>query len=132
KKKSHSQQAGWLDPGQALEIGTARVRLHERTPAAEWFVAGVKHPYQQSALPVVVLDIVGRGARTSWRMKRPMSLVGTSIGCKIRLADDQVSRFHCALVNTPSGLWAVDLLSTNGIAVNGASERVLQLNQGDA
>src|SRR5436853_102260 len=62
KKKSHSQQAGWLDPGQALEIGTARVRLHERTPAAEWFVAGVKHPYQQSALPVVVLDIVGRGA----------------------------------------------------------------------
>jgi hypothetical protein len=129
--ENESRRAGWLDPGQSLEIGPLRVRLHADIPRAAWLVAGHPRPYLLDPLPSISLDVFGRGLRSVWRMKRPMALVGNSTGCKIRLAGSDVSRYHCALVKTPEGLWAVDLLSTNGITVNGAPMRVTRLNGGD-
>jgi predicted component of type VI protein secretion system len=42
-----------------------------------------------------------------------------------------VSRYHCALVSTPVGVWAVDLLGRGGIALNGATARAARLDAGD-
>src|SRR5438874_5267013 len=131
KKKKNARQAGWLDPGQAIELGPIRLRLHESTPPADWFMRGTKLPYAEKSLLPVVLEIVGRGARTTWRMKRPLAMIGTSSGCKIRLGDDAISRFHCVVVHTPDGLWAIDLLSTNGSAINGERVRAAPLRDGD-
>jgi pSer/pThr/pTyr-binding forkhead associated (FHA) protein len=124
-------RAVWLDPGQKVDLGPLSVRLHEDTPVADWVSAGLSRPYAPELLPAISLSVFGRGASTVWRMKRPLALVGNSPGCKIRLDDEEISRFHCGLVKTPKGLWAVDLLSTNGMTVNEAKVRVAPLNDAD-
>jgi len=47
------------------------------------------------------------------------------------LTDDSISRFHAALVPTPSGLWVVDLLARDGVHVNGERIRWAWLADGD-
>jgi hypothetical protein len=64
-------------------------------------------------------------------MNRVMSLIGSSSGCKFRLADPSVSSFHCNLLRTHVGLWIIDLLGSSGIVVNDASVRYAQLNDND-
>jgi hypothetical protein len=65
-------------------------------------------------------------------MKRPVDLIGSSSWCRIRLRDPDVSRFHCALVNTPDGLWAVDLLGRGGILFDGEPVRAAPLGENDS
>jgi hypothetical protein len=54
-----------------------------------------------------------------------LTLLGSSGGCSLRLVSNSVARFHCALLLTPAGLWAVDLRGTDGdpgwqgITING-------------
>jgi len=64
-------------------------------------------------------------------MNRVMSLVGLASGCKFRLADPSVYPFHCSLLRTSVGLWIVDLLGSDGVAVNNASVRYALLADGD-
>jgi hypothetical protein len=64
-------------------------------------------------------------------MRRLMALLGSASGCKYRLADPSVSRFHASLLRTGSGLWVVDLLSHTGITVNDASIRSGRVENGD-
>jgi hypothetical protein len=55
-----------------------------------------------------------------------LTLVGGAGGCSLRLVSRTVARFHCALLLTPAGLWAVDLRGTDGnpewqgITINGS------------
>jgi pSer/pThr/pTyr-binding forkhead associated (FHA) protein len=56
------------------------------------------------------------------KIVRPITLIGSSPECKLQFDDSSVSRAHCSLIVTPSGLWAIDLLSHSGTYVNG--ERV--------
>jgi pSer/pThr/pTyr-binding forkhead associated (FHA) protein len=129
--KNGDQRARWLDPGHSVDLGPARIRVHEATTIASWVTSHHPNPYFTTALPAISLDVFGRGLRAAWRMKQPVELVGHSSGCKIRLTDSEVSTFHCALVKTPRGLWVVDLLSTRGLTVNGARVRVSRLDHGD-
>ena len=52
--------------------------------------------------------------------------------CQLVLTDDSVSRFHAALVPTPSGVWVVDLLAREGVHVNGQRVRWAWLADGDS
>jgi pSer/pThr/pTyr-binding forkhead associated (FHA) protein len=84
------------------------------------------------ALPRLCLEFwsdVGR-LRT-WMIDRPLMLVGRASFCKVQLHSPMVSRTHCALVNTPAGLWVVDLLSRRGTSVNGAAVRWARLEPED-
>ena len=56
-----------------------------------------------------------------------MAVLGSSARCKVRLYDPNVSKHHCALLRTPSGLWVIDLLGRDGITVNGESVRFAPL-----
>jgi predicted component of type VI protein secretion system len=58
--------------------------------------------------------------------------LGRDEDCHVRLASSLISRKHCALHNTPEGLWVRDLASQNGTFVNDApiTEPVL-LKAGD-
>ena len=71
----------------------------------------------------------------SQSMSRPvhrvLSLIGSASGCKFRLTDPSVSRFHCSLLQTPAGLWIVDLLGQRGITVNEVPVRSSRLVDGD-
>jgi pSer/pThr/pTyr-binding forkhead associated (FHA) protein len=73
----------------------------------------------------------GPSQSMSWPMHRVMSLIGSASGCKFRLTDPSVSRFHASLLRTSAGLWIVDLLGQNGITVNERTVRFSRLDDDD-
>jgi len=135
-----SQNLGWLDGGRTLGIGPYGIRLSIGTSQnddstrsflprdAPFLVCA----YSQAPLPEVALEFLNGPSRsTRWPVHRVMSLIGSASGCKLRLADPSVSRFHASLVRTPAGLWVVDLLGESGITVNLAPVRFSRLEDGD-
>ena len=118
-----TERSGWVDPIQAIQIGPYSVRalLPEITER------------DSLPLPVVTWSISsGAGEEPSqWTMNRGLALVGKSPACKIRVTEPDVSRFHCGLVVTPKGVWAIDLLSQRSIIVNGQMVRFARIQPGD-
>jgi len=85
-----------------------------------------------SLLPRWTLAFRGGVARQrTWMMDRPLTLVGRASFCKVRLHSSMVSRFHCALLNTASGLYFVDLLGRKGTFILGTTARWSQLEPED-
>jgi pSer/pThr/pTyr-binding forkhead associated (FHA) protein len=137
------QAYGWLDRGQSLWIGRHQIRLEEDGPEKESAAASVSEPllsrdYIYPGLPPVSLEFVKGGINKGGERKsarcslnRVLVLLGRTEGCKIRLMDSSVSKFHCSLIRTPRGVWVVDLLSRNGIWVNGTKVPWARLEQGD-
>jgi pSer/pThr/pTyr-binding forkhead associated (FHA) protein len=125
-------RAGWLDPNQELRFGPLTLRLPEDAAGASWIRSGSASPYRRGELVPMIVNLKSRVANSTWRMKRPVDLIGSSSWCRIRLRDPDVSRFHCALVNTPDGLWAVDLLGRGGILFDGQPVRVAPLGENDS
>jgi len=131
---------GWLDPNALIQVGThwIRWRGHDASeyqqgelPAA-FAPSGpgeseVK-PVPRSALelPIRVCD-----SPSLWPVEGELAMVGRSEECQLVLTDDSISRFHAALVPTPSGLWVVDLLARAGVHVNGERVRWAWLADGD-
>jgi hypothetical protein len=64
-------------------------------------------------------------------MRHILTLVGSSPQCKVRLAAPGVSPFHCSLLRTVSGVWIVNLVGHEGVALNGSSIRAMKLGDGD-
>jgi hypothetical protein len=62
---------------------------------------------------------------------KPVTVLGRSAGCDIRLDDPNVSRRHAELRQQGTSYWIVDLDSTNGVEVNGARVERAKLDQGD-
>ncbi len=117
-----SERSGWLEEGRALQIGPYAVRL-------EW----PARPARSTApLPGVTWELPGRAlGQALWRMDRDLVLVGRSPTCRIRIVEPDVSKFHCSLVLTRLGVWAVDLLGQKGLLVNGEPIRCARLEDGD-
>jgi pSer/pThr/pTyr-binding forkhead associated (FHA) protein len=131
---------GWLDPGDAIEIGPYEVRSMQgvpdapgdqrRTAASSGPTVG--WPMRHGPPSSLALEVVNGAAGPSLkRMERALTLIGRSGECTLRLSDASVSSFHCALVDTPAGAWMVDLLGRDGILVNGELVRCVRLEDGD-
>ena len=140
--ESGQQPYGWLNPGQSLWIGRHQIRLEEDTPAKKASGSSgeglLSRDYTYPGLPPVSLEFVkgginkgGERRSANCNLNRVMVLLGRTEGCKIRLMDSSVSKFHCSLIRTPRGVWVVDLLSRNGIWVNGTKVPWARLEQGD-
>jgi pSer/pThr/pTyr-binding forkhead associated (FHA) protein len=133
-------ESGWLDDGQTIMVGPYTLRPspvdvrgpssgEDETRRVNPMLARSSEPYD---LPRVSLEFQSRSSGHSvWRMNPILALVGSSSRAKVRLLDSNVSKLHCALLRTPQGLWAVDLLGRGGIAVNGTALRSAKLNPGD-
>ena len=92
----------------------------------------IARAYSPGPLPEVTLEFLNGPSRsTSWPVHRVMSLIGSATGCKFRLTDPSVSRFHASLLRTPVGVWIVDLLGKGGITVNGVPVRSHRLMDGE-
>jgi hypothetical protein len=63
-------------------------------------------------------------------LNRILTMVGRLPTCKLQLSDVSVSRYHCSLLHTPQGVWAIDLLSREGTIVNGQHVRWARLEDG--
>jgi len=138
-----NQPFGWLDPGKSVWIGRHRVYLEGDSPGKGPASELPQEPllsrdFNPGNLPPVSLEFVKGGIQKEGRLKparfavnRVLVLMGRTEGCKIRLMDSSVSKYHCSLIRTPRGVWVVDLLSRNGIWVNGANVPWARLEQGD-
>jgi pSer/pThr/pTyr-binding forkhead associated (FHA) protein len=141
RRDGEVQRSGWLDADHSLGIGPflirrfggdslgGGVRRQDQSQRAVPLVAGA-HGHAQ--LPEVALEFLnGPSQSTAWPVRRVMSLIGSARGCKFRLTDPSVSRFHASLLRTSVGLWIVDLLGQGGIAVNDVPRRFSYLDDGD-
>jgi pSer/pThr/pTyr-binding forkhead associated (FHA) protein len=117
-----SVRSGWIERGRTISIGPYTVRPEWPAPARP--VAN-NRPKVTWELPAKALG------QSLWRMDRPIALIGRSPACKIRISQEDVSKFHCSLVNTPVGLWVVDLLGQGGTTVNDQTVRYARLEDGD-
>jgi len=62
---------------------------------------------------------------------RPVTLIGSRRDCDLFICMDDVSKVHCALVNSGSAIIATDLCSRCGTFVNGERFSVAALHPGD-
>ncbi len=116
----------WVEPGQTWACGPAQIQFAR-------LGAGSAHPIPLTNPEPVVLAFSddAPGGAGEFHLKVPFILLGTARQCQIRLRSRTVSRYHCALVRTPTGLWAVDLLGRGGITVNGTVARAARVDEGD-
>jgi pSer/pThr/pTyr-binding forkhead associated (FHA) protein len=143
---SPPREWGWLRLGQTLQIGPYRIRQADPDSSngishEDGWEAGLSPPAnpllprsgESGDLPRVALQFESRGSSSQsvWKMSQVMAVLGNSARCKVRLYDPNISKQHCALLRTPSGLWAIDLLGREGITVNGELVRFAPLREGD-
>jgi pSer/pThr/pTyr-binding forkhead associated (FHA) protein len=130
-------QAGWIDPQQCIGVGPFQVCVTGGCSREPWDNALAYSPLSSQeteppGLPEVMLAFAnGAADKDVWPMTSRIALIGRSPQCKVCLEGPSVSRFHCALIRTPHGLWVADLLGRGGIAVNGQHTRYTLLREGD-
>lgn len=121
---------GWWQPGDILSIGPYDL-AHRSQPTdtgdlppspTEFRPRDQNHPFYKS-MPEAALELVDKRNKGSashlWPINRVVTLLGRDSRCRISCEDESVSNVHCVFVLTPSGLWVIDLLSRNGVYVNG-------------
>jgi pSer/pThr/pTyr-binding forkhead associated (FHA) protein len=129
--------SGWLEWDRPVRIGRAVLQVRRPEGDSRASAPTPADPLSSEAadpgrLPRAVFEVsLGAEKLADWRLNRALTLVGRSAGCKLRLRDGRVSRAHCALTAGPLGVWAVDLLSGEGTAVNGERVRWARLEDGD-
>jgi pSer/pThr/pTyr-binding forkhead associated (FHA) protein len=132
---------GWLDPEKYIRVGPCRMRRSggpltrgDQSESAAFPSPAGHEQVDFELVPRAALELPIRvDERPSlWPVIGPLALVGRSDHCQLTVTDDSVSRFHAALVPTPSGLWVIDLLAREGVHVNGQRVRWAWLADGDA
>jgi pSer/pThr/pTyr-binding forkhead associated (FHA) protein len=117
-----TRRSGWLEPGRTIQIGPYAVR-------PEW---PERRPRPTDPPPAVVWELPTKAVGPpTWRMNQYLALIGRSAACKIRVLDEDVSKFHCAVVLNSYGLWAIDLLGEHGVFVNDRKIRYARVEHGD-
>ena len=119
-------QWGWLRHEEPIIVGAFRVTLLEPILLLPGFdMAPSKNPLRSeddttsSISPLTLEFLQPHATQELLRVRRQVSLIGRSKGCKIRFDDPGLAKFHCSLVVTPSGPWILDLVSRSGTKVNG-------------
>jgi len=133
------QRFGWLEAGRTLCAGPFVIRRFVGDRQADSTQGELPRDtplvaltYSHAPLPEVALEFLnGPSQSLSRPVHRVMSLIGSARGCKFRLTDPSVSRFHGSLLRNSAGLWIVDLLGQRGITVNEVPVRSSRLADGD-
>lgn len=128
---------GWFDEHHPIKVGPYELKLVSHVlddePEAPEFDAKTffRSFSDHSVLPTVSLQHLSRrGPGESWTINRPITLVGASHRCKLRLKHKSVSVVHCSLLLMPDGLWVVDLLGRGGTRVDGDLVRHVRADDG--
>jgi pSer/pThr/pTyr-binding forkhead associated (FHA) protein len=136
-----ARDRGWLDPGQFIQVGPYRIRQSAGDAGAnlDHALPALLAPQQQerteaAPMPRAALELPIRTSesRSLWPVGAEFAMVGGSDECQLVLNDESVSRQHAALVPTPLGVWVVDLMTREGVHVNGARVRWAWLADGDS
>lgn len=119
-----SIRASWIDPRATIRVGPYLLRLDcesERERASE-----------SVETPGLNLELAHRLLRTTTcSADAALVLAGSAEDCQARLLDASVAGYHCSLVTTQKGTWAVNLGGGDSLAINGAAARVGRLYEED-
>ena len=132
-------QAGWVEPEETVSVGPFSLTFE---PAPQLFDA--ERAEDEFSSDDLFLDD-GRSAECEYylsflnagqnvrryRVTRDVTLIGSGDAAKVHLSHPSVSKTHCSIVRTNSGLWLVDLHSNDGTIVNGQVETLAPLHSGD-
>src|SRR5262245_13020798 len=88
-------------------------------------------PSRSGPVPGELVVQNGRHAGTRRPLADPVTVLGRSSGCQVRLNVDGVCALHCALFPSPAGLVVRDLGSQTGTFVNDAPVSTAPLRHGD-
>jgi pSer/pThr/pTyr-binding forkhead associated (FHA) protein len=127
---------GWVRSDQRIRIGIFDVHIEAPTVAATSQSDDPQHDTDPSARPILTPAHVETfsSARTEpivQSLEGPITLLGRHPACDLRVLDESLAYFQCALVNTSDGIWFVDTLSRQGAVLNGRNTRLARLRDGD-
>ena len=133
-------RSGWLNSHQGIGIGPYVIQLasEDREDSGSIPRQAIRpNPFASRSrdsddLPRIILEFRRDSARPiRWRMRHILTLLGCSPHCKVRLSAPGVLPFHCSLLRTTAGMWAVNLIGPGGVNVNGSSIRACRIEDGD-
>jgi predicted component of type VI protein secretion system len=123
---------GWISPDQAVRIGAFDVWVEGALPPPPATPLGVgsdHDTFDESALPTAFVEV--HGTNRLHPLDKPITLVGRHPTCDLRLLEQPLAYFQCALVNTHDGMWLVDMLTPKGAVLNGRATRLARVRDGD-
>lgn len=130
---------GWFDEHHPIRIGPYHLRLsttilEDEPDEPEFDPRSFFRTFSnQAVLPRVAIQQLARsGPGESWTINRPITLVGSSSRCRLKLSHKSVSKVHCSLLLMPDGLWVVDLLGKDGTFVDGQPVRYRRIADGSS
>ncbi|MBA4064123.1 MAG: hypothetical protein C0501_10500 [Isosphaera sp.] len=123
-----TQNRGWVGADQTLRLGAFDVRVDGAAPGS----ADYPDPDEVSPRTPAAVEVHAPNQTPAPHpLDRPVTLVGRNPACDLRLLDDSIAYFQCALVNTRDGVWFVDTMTRNGGVVNGRGTRLSRVRDGD-
>ncbi len=132
-----SRSSRWVETGEPIYLGPYSIRAYPNDFLADEGELAA-HPDGDAAAgdcpPVAftIANVYDRAGRPKLRrLRRSVTLAGSSQVCHLRLSHASVGRAHCSFVWTSSGLWVIDLLCAGGTLVNGKSVSLAHLREGD-
>ncbi len=93
-------------------------------------IAGAESPTLAAGAPLARLESTFNDAQISAATVQPVTLIGGRRDCHLSLPHPEVSKIHCAVVNTGTSVVICDLGSRSGTFVNGAAVQVAALMPG--
>jgi hypothetical protein len=129
-------RAGWVNPSQVIRIGPYGLQVPAEGAASSAAAAqGLASPLTREfargrELPTVTLAFEMDGATIEWPMEAVLAVTGRSRVCAVTLDDPGISHFHAGLLRAADGLWVVDLLSREGVLVDGQRVRCARIDEG--
>ena len=128
-----SRSSGWLEPGEPIYLGPYSIQAYPNdflADEAELPAPSDGDPAAGDCPPVAftIANVYDRAGRPKMRrIRRSVTLAGSSQVCPLRLSHASVGGAHCSFVWTSSGLWVIDLLCAGGTWVNGKAASLAHL-----
>jgi pSer/pThr/pTyr-binding forkhead associated (FHA) protein len=133
---SRKVAANWVPSGSALRIGDSQIVLEgplapevDSGPDGDGDAPdGRMDGGEADVADELWLRFPRRNEDQRFQLKKSVTVFGRDARCGVRISSQSVSRFHCVLVKTASGIWVADLASREGIRVNGERVHVARLD----
>jgi pSer/pThr/pTyr-binding forkhead associated (FHA) protein len=131
-----TQGQGWVNPDHTLRLGAFDLRIESPSEPSLALADDAPHDSDPDAGPTltpaaVEIHPATNAGNQSYPLDRPIALVGRHPNCDLRLLDDSIAYFQCALVNTADGVWFVDTMTRKGAILNGRGTRLARVRDGD-
>lgn len=125
--------SGWWPSNLSLRLGAFRLRIVGQRKAPPQFAPLSASRVLEAEHPHLELQIVGKtpASNPPWPITRPVTLIGRSSLCKIRLDHPRISPVQAALIRTAGRLWLINLAISDSALVNGKPFGTAQLDVGD-